>query len=168
MQNIKGAGLNYVYAWQQWQKIHQIIRHLFDERCSAKEFRTALTTLNMIVAFNFIDIDYMKQQLAVLKKTHLAQNEFCQAEISSLLEKLEEDESSQQQEQQQSLPVKYFNQLIESFLDAGAAVKRKKRANQIYRDIADQRITLERAIKLLGKLSRNQKSGWFANKSNQD
>ena len=168
MQNIKGAGLNYVYAWQQWQKIHQTIRHLFTEQCSAKEFRTALTNLNMIVSFNLIEIDYMKQHLATLKKTHLAQNEFCQAEISSLLEKLEEDESNQKQEQQQSLLVKYFNQLIESFLDAGAAVKRKKRANQIYRDIADQRITLEKAIKLLGKLSRNQKSGWFANKSNQD
>lgn len=168
MQNIKGAGLNYVYAWQQWQKIHQTIRHLFTEQCSAKEFRTALTNLNMIVSFNLIEIDYMKQHLATLKKTHLAQNEFCQAEISSLLEKLEEDESNQKQEQQQALLVKYFNQLIESFLDAGAAVKRKKRANQIYRDIADQRITLEKAIKLLGKLSRNQKSGWFANKSNQD
>lgn len=168
MQNIKGAGLNYVYAWQQWQKIHQTIRHLFTEQCSAKEFRTALTNLNMIVSFNLIEIDYMKQHLATLKKTHLAQNEFCQAEISSLLEKLEEDESNQKQEQKQALLVKYFNQLIESFLDAGAAVKRKKRANQIYRDIADQRITLEKAIKLLGKLSRNQKSGWFANKSNQD
>ena len=99
-------------------------------------------------------------------KTHLAQNEFCQAEISSLLEKLEEDESNQKQEQQ-ALLVKYFNQLIESFLDAGAAVKRKKRANQIYRDIADQRITLKNDW-LLSKHSRNQKSGWFANKSNQD
>ena len=25
MQNIKGAGLNYVYAWQQWQKVSQTI-----------------------------------------------------------------------------------------------------------------------------------------------
>ena len=164
MQNIKGVGLNYVYAWQQWQRIFQTITRLFDEQCSAKEFRTALTNLNMIVSFNDIEVDYLKQKLTILKKHDLAQNEFCQAEISSLQEKLEEHKSDKEQ-LQQTFFIKYFNQLIESFLDAGAAVKRKKRANQIYRDITEQRITLEKAIKLLGKLSRNQKSGWFTNKS---
>lgn len=54
--------------------------------------------------------------------------------------------------------------MIESFLDAGAAVKRKKLAIQIYDDIAEQRITLEKAIKLLSDMNRNQKSGWFAKK----
>ena len=58
--------------------------------------------------------------------------------------------------------------MAESFLDAGAAVKRKKIANQVYKDIATQRITLEKAITVLGKLNRNQKPGWltFSNKDN--
>ncbi|MCH2085631.1 MAG: poly-gamma-glutamate synthase PgsB [Pseudoalteromonas sp.] len=165
MQNIKGAGLNYVYAWQQWQRINHTLEHLFDQQCTAKEFRTALTNLNMIVSFNRLEVATLKQHLSTLKKMHLAQNEFCQAEITNLLEKLEAYSSEDNVEKQQALPIQYLNQVVESFLDAGAAVKRKKRANQIYKDIADQRITLEKAIKILGKLSRNQKSGWFANKS---
>ncbi|WP_065978572.1 MULTISPECIES: poly-gamma-glutamate synthase PgsB [Pseudoalteromonas] len=169
MQNIKGVGLNYVYAWQQWQKISHSVEHLFDEQCTAKEFRSTLSNLNMIVSFNRLDIDYLQEKLALLKKSALAQNEFCQAEITSLFNKLDKTDNKQQHTQQhQHAFTRYFNQVVESFLDAGAAVKRKKRANQIYQDIADQRITLEKAIKVLGKLNRNQKAGWFANKSEQD
>ncbi len=164
MQNIKGAGLNYVYAWQQWQRISQTLDQLFDEQCSAKDFRTALTNLNMIASFNKLEIVTLKQSIDSLKKLHHAQNEFCQAEITNLLEKLENYNSEDKLERQQALPIRYLNQVVESFLDAGAAVKRKNRANQIYKDIAEQRITLEKAIKLLGRLSRNQKSGWFTNK----
>lgn len=131
MQNIKGAGLNYVYAWQQWQRINHTLEHLFDQQCTAKEFRTALTNLNMIVSFNRLEVATLKQHLSTLKKMHLAQNEFCQAEITNLLEKLEAYSSEDNIEKQQALPIQYLNQVVESFLDAGAAVKRKKRANQI-------------------------------------
>ena len=164
MQNIKGAGLNYVYAWQQWQKISQTITNMLSKHCTAKEFRTALTSLNMIVSFNLLETDYLKQKLDILKKSQLAQNEFCQAEITTLQEKVNEEYLKVDEENSQSRPTRYFNQVIESFLDAGAAVKRKKRAIQIYNDIAEQRITLEKAIKLLSEMNRNQKSGWFTNK----
>tara|TARA_Y100000310_G_C20703849_1_gene832764 strand:- start:1915 stop:6009 length:4095 start_codon:yes stop_codon:yes gene_type:complete len=164
MQNIKGAGLNYVYAWQQWQKISQTITNMLSKNCTAKEFRTALTNLNMIVTFNALETDYLKQKLDILKRSQLAQNEFCQAEITTLQEKINGEKLIEEEEYAQSRPARYFNQMIESFLDAGAAVKRKKRAIQIYKDIADQRITIEKAIKLLSEMNRNQKSGWFAKK----
>ncbi|WP_241652089.1 hypothetical protein [Pseudoalteromonas phenolica] len=61
----------------------------------------------------------------------------------------------------------FFNQVIESFLDAGAAVKRKKTAQQVYQDIADQRITIEKAISVLATLNRSQKPGWLTSKSEQ-
>lgn len=165
MQNIKGAGLNYVYAWQQWQKVSQTITNMLSKHCSAKEFRTALTNLNMIVSFNLLEIDYLKQNLVTLKKSQLAQNEFCQAEITALQEKISSDNTSVNEESSQPRALRYLNQMIESFLDAGAAVKRKKRAIQIYDDIAEKRITLEKAIKLLSEMNRNQSSGWFTKKS---
>ncbi|WP_295510596.1 hypothetical protein [uncultured Pseudoalteromonas sp.] len=165
MQNIKGAGLNYVYAWQQWQKVSQTITKMLSKHCSAKEFRTALTNLNMIVSFNLLEIDYLKQNLVTLKKSQLAQNEFCQAEITALQEKISSDNTSVNEENSQPRALRYLNQMIESFLDAGAAVKRKKRAIQIYDDIAEKRITLEKAIKLLSEMNRNQSSGWFTKKS---
>ena len=50
---------------------------------------------------------------------------------------------------------------IEAFLDAGDAVKRRKRANAIYQDLADQRISHDRAANELQTLNKRQKGGWL-------
>lgn len=46
-------------------------------------------------------------------------------------------------------------------IDAGDAVRRRKRANRIYRDLAEERISGERAVKELKTLNRRQKGGWL-------
>ncbi len=51
---------------------------------------------------------------------------------------------------------------IEAFLDAGDAVRRRKTANRIYRDLIDERISHERAAKELKYLSKQQAGGWLA------
>ena len=50
---------------------------------------------------------------------------------------------------------------VEAFLDAGDAVKRRKKANQIYRDLAAERISHERAALELQVLTKRQKGGWL-------
>jgi hypothetical protein len=46
-------------------------------------------------------------------------------------------------------------------VDAGDAVRRRKRANSIYKDLAAERISGERAVKELRILNRRQKGGWL-------
>jgi hypothetical protein len=49
----------------------------------------------------------------------------------------------------------------ESLLDAGDAAKRRKKANQIYRDLVKLRISYERAALELQYLNKRQKGGWL-------
>ncbi|MBB1295290.1 MAG: poly-gamma-glutamate synthase PgsB/CapB [Pseudoalteromonas rhizosphaerae] len=171
MQNIKGAGLGYVYGWQQWQKIYDSISMLLDNNCSAEQFKKTLTRLSLISTFSQLEHAYLSSALLEIKKMHHAQNEYSQAELVHINERLNKHQQQldNKTDSQQQGPLKRFAiQVAESFLDAGAAVKRKKIANQVYKDIATQRITLEKAITVLGKLNRNQKPGWltFSNKDN--
>ncbi|KZN38972.1 hypothetical protein N480_12130 [Pseudoalteromonas luteoviolacea S2607] len=165
MQNIKGAGLNYVYAWQKWHHLHQTCDQLLSPNISQAQFRAGLLKLSQISGIGVIEHDYFNRFLAQLSKLPHAQNEFSQAEIAHLKERLQSDEGDQQGETddvKQNRVTRFLLQVVESFLDAGAAVKRKKTAQQVYKDIAMQRITMEKAIAVLAALNRSQKPGWLA------
>jgi len=51
-------------------------------------------------------------------------------------------------------------------LDAGDAVKRRKKANLIYKDLTKKQISHKRAALELQKLTKRQKGGWFVGKFN--
>ncbi|WP_241652088.1 hypothetical protein [Pseudoalteromonas phenolica] len=87
MQNIKGAGLNYVYMWQQWQKIYQICETLKSPITKQSEFRKQLLTLAQQPKFSAIEVDYLKQAMEIITHSEHAQNEFSQAEIKYIQEK---------------------------------------------------------------------------------
>ena len=53
---------------------------------------------------------------------------------------------------------------IEAFLDAGDAVRRRKRANLISRELVEARISHERAALELQALNKRQKGGWLQHK----
>ncbi|KTF16351.1 poly-gamma-glutamate synthase PgsB [Pseudoalteromonas sp. H105] len=172
MQNIKGTGLGYVYSWQQWQRIYDNIATLLDESCSTDQFRQALTRLSLINQFSELEATYLNNAISQIKKAHHAQNEYSQAELQHITERLSKrahTKNDQSVRKQKSAIKRFATQVAESFLEAGAAVKRKKIATRVYKDIANNRITLEKAIEILGKLNRNQKPGWlsFSNKKNK-
>jgi len=52
--------------------------------------------------------------------------------------------------------------LLEAFLDAGDAVKRRKTDNSIYKDLVNERISIGRAILELQELNKRQKGGWLS------
>ncbi|MCF6440183.1 poly-gamma-glutamate synthase PgsB [Pseudoalteromonas luteoviolacea] len=165
MQNIKGAGLNYVYAWQKWHHLHQTCDHLLNHHISQAQFRQGLMKLAQTSRIGVIEHDYFNDFLGKLSKLPHAQNEFSQAEIAHLKERLQSKDpksNSEEEEVKQNRVTRFVLQVVESFLDAGAAVKRKKTAQQVYKDIASQRITLEKAIAVLAALNRSQKPGWLA------
>jgi len=170
MQNIKGAGLNYVYMWQQWQKIYHLCETLKSTATKQSDFRKLLLNLAQQPKFSAIEIDYLLEAITEIAHSEHAQNEFSQAELKHIHEKINLAKSEDTLEES-NLPKGKFrgfmNQVVESFLDAGAAVKRKKMAQQVYQDIADQRITVERAISVLATLNRSQKPGWLTSKNDQ-
>ena len=50
---------------------------------------------------------------------------------------------------------------VEGFFDAGDAVKRRKTANKIYKDLVAERISAENAALKLQALNKRQKGGWL-------
>jgi hypothetical protein len=54
--------------------------------------------------------------------------------------------------------------IVEDFLDAGDAVRRRRRANKIYKDLRYERISQTRAVAELQALNNRQKGGWLAKK----
>lgn len=165
MQNIKGAGLNYVYAWQKYQKTHQLCKKLLNKQINQAEFRALLMQFAQQDRFSVLETDYLDNALISIAALSHAQNEFSQAEITHIKEKLTHAHTvinNDTHAARHSKLVTFVLQVIESFLDAGAAVKRKKTAQQVYVDIAQQRITIEKAISVLAKLNRGQKPGWLS------
>ena len=158
---------NYVYAWQHWHTLHASCERLLEPQISHAQFRRDLNKLTQLDKVNRIERDYFSKMLRTLSKLPQAQSEFAQAELSHLAERLTQQSASDDQAagpENLSGFTRFILQVVESFLDAGAAVKRKKTAQQVYEDIASQRITPERAITVLAALNRGQKPGWLTDR----
>ncbi|MCG9769592.1 poly-gamma-glutamate synthase PgsB [Pseudoalteromonas piscicida] len=164
MQNIKGAGLGYVYMWQKWQLFNQHCERLSRRSVTQTEFRNGLSRILQQEELSAIECQYLADKLDLFKMLPNAQSEFSQAELTQIKRKLEQQTQrleSKDNTRARSPLTRFLNKLVESFLDAGAAVKRKKIAVQVYKDIADFRITIEKATLILSELNRSQKPGWL-------
>ncbi|MEJ6474509.1 poly-gamma-glutamate synthase PgsB [Pseudoalteromonas piscicida] len=164
MQNIKGAGLGYVYMWQKWHLFHQHCEQLTHSSVTQTEFRNGLSRVLQQEALSTLECQYLEEHLSTLSNLPNAQSEYSQAELAQIKSKLEQqigELTHQSNPKTHSVLSRFLHKLVESFLDAGAAVKRKKMAVQVYQDIADFRITIEKATTILSELNRSQKPGWL-------
>jgi poly-gamma-glutamate synthase PgsB/CapB len=162
LQNIKGPGLGFVYAWQAWERCHQACRQLRSR--DAAEAEAGLRQLAAFRDYGLLSEELVRETVAVVKKSPLAQREIFQAELTLILANLE---TALLQLRGRRGPAGSKGWLVallsavESFLDAGDAVKRRKIANRIYRDLVHERISHARAAQELQELNQRQKGGWL-------
>lgn len=169
LQNIKGTGLDFVYRWQAWEACFLACEQL--KTAEGAEFDRALHELSSFQEFGLLSEHHVAKACAAAQERSVAQNEGVQAEIAlirsnmeNVLDKITSDLSGAAAVQKKSVVRENSAKLIhflESMIDAGDAVRRRKRANRIYRDLADERISGERAVKELKALNRRQKGGWL-------
>ncbi len=162
IQNIKGTGLDFVYRWQAWDKCYRYCRQILNG--SQKEFEEGLANLSAFQDFGILCEEYVRETIEKARTLPHAQNEKAQAELTVTMSNLE----NQMKWIREGLGINpktgIFTTLldtVESFMDIGDAVKRRRKANRIYRDLADERISLERAAKELNNLNKRQKGGWL-------
>lgn len=161
MQNIKGTGLDFVYRWQAWERTYNLCKKLYniDEDVA----RSALLTLTKVRDFGIVDQELVNKSMSIAKSHRYFQTELCQAQIiaieSQLTKQLEKIAISDQQVST-SLIDKVFD-FVEAFLDTGDAVKRRKRANLVMKDLVNEHISQEVAAKELLSLTQKQKGGWL-------
>jgi len=164
MQNIKGTGLDFVYRWQAWEACYQAGQDLKSRDRTVAE--SGLRALSSFQEYGVLCDEYVRATVAEVKHSQTAQTELFQGELTVILSNLE----SAMQRVNAELSMSggsgsgVMSRLlvhVEAFLDAGDAVKRRKKANQIYRDLAAERISHERAALELQALTKRQKGGWL-------
>jgi len=164
MQNIKGTGLDFVYRWQAWEACYQACQDLRSRDAAIAE--RGLRVLSAFQEYGVLCDDYVRSTVAGVRQCAHAQSELFQGELTVILSNLERAMQQINAELRRSdrNGAGVWSTLlehVEAFLDAGDAVKRRKQANQIYRDLAAQRISHERAALELQALTKRQKGGWL-------
>ena len=169
MQNIKGTGLGYVYAWQDWEQVAQAAQQLVQGDFEA--FRRGLAMLQQTQGLNLLAIEVLDKSIEQARHRSDGLGEEYQAELEQLrqrLEQLRSDEavratgSGQQKIGHGELLRNFALKWTEQFLDAGDAVRRKKTALRLYRALVLGRISQSRAVAELQALNQRQKGNWLS------
>lgn len=162
MQNIKGTGLDFIYRFQAWEKCHEILEKL--QSTKPVIFEEGLQEISLFQEFGILTHEPINNVLTKIKENEMAQTEKSQAIIQLVLQN---DSAAMEKIQQAGGKQKKNNlwssimEQLESFLDIGDAVTRRKTVNQIYEDLVNQRISHDRAALELMKINKRQKGGWL-------
>ena len=167
LQNIKGTGLDFVYRWQAWAMCHQVCEKLTNADNSG--FDRALAKLSAFQEYGLLSENHVRTTCKSLLKKSVVQTEQYRAEIAVIVSNMDNDlkriKTDLHTDRKKKSKVKEYTAkltgFIESMLDSGDAVRRRKCANRIYRDLANERISGERAAKELKRLNKRQKGGWL-------
>lgn len=163
IQNIKGTGLDFVYRWQAWETCHRACQLLKED--DPESLRSGLDMLSGFQEYGLLSEETVRETLARARDLPSAQSERLQAgigrtdaEVTSSMKDVHRDLEAARHRRGW---LRSILLVVESFLDAGDAVGRRKRANRIYRDLLHERIGHERAALELKNLNRRQKGGWL-------
>lgn len=161
MQNIKGTGLDFVYRWHAWEAVHRAC----EDGLSGDPGRIdrALATLSSFREYGVLAKETVEATIAHLRGASSLEGEVAQNQLDLIATQL----SGQLQALDKSAPGggqarggKWIERL-EAFLDAGDAVRRRKKADLIYGELAAERISSDQAVSELKALTSRQKGGWL-------
>ena len=162
IQNIKGVGLELLYRWQIWDNCHRLYPLLNSYDSAVVE--QGLKTLATFTDFTLLCEDSLKQTLEELRNRPIAQDEVKQALIQLIFNKLNESLEGYKAKFTTIEKVSWIEKIVtflETFFDPGYAIKRRKTAIQVYKDLVNQRISYARATQILQDLFNQQKGGYL-------
>ncbi len=163
LQNIKGTGLDFVYRFQNWQKTHDALVQIAADEADA--FAEGLQFLLTKQSYGLLEAERAAECIEAAKHLAVAQNERFQAQLAVIETRYRASvaglaERVQPTERRESLLPRLV-QAVETFIDLGDAVTRRKKAHRIYRDLVKGRVSRAAAVNLLAELNQRQKGGWL-------
>ena len=162
VQNIKGTGLDFVYRWQAWELCHAACTELLSDDASVSQ--RGLQALVSFRDYGSLSEQYVTEVVETVKHSVHAQTERFQAELNMIQSNVEMAMRKVNDQQASQSSLGWLGALVnglEAFIDAGDAITRRKRANLIYRDLANERISHAQAALELQALNKRQKGGWL-------
>ncbi len=159
MQNIKGTGLDFVYRWQAWETIY-----LACEKSESADRLASAEGIQTLLTFQEFGVASEERVRATLSRLRDSRGEGIGAQLELIAASLETQLAEVREKMNASRSGSQTDKIaefLEGFLDPGDAVRRRKKADKIYRDMVAERISHERAARELKELNSRQKGGWL-------
>jgi hypothetical protein len=170
MQNIKGTGLDFVYRFHAWDTCEQACRLVQQPDHARRE--AGLTLLEGLPEYGVLCRNLLTRTLAGIRDARPPLAAELQVQVSAIEQKLREnlataataatDTAGKTQCDERHPWLAWLVQRIEQWMETSDAVRRRQQADQVYRDLADERIGRQRAVEELRKINKRQKGGWLA------
>jgi poly-gamma-glutamate synthase PgsB/CapB len=166
-QNIKGTGLDFAYRWVAWDSCAVACRDL--ATADPNRIETGLRSLSQLPRFGVICHEHLRSTLAALGSDDALHNAPLLSRIREIEDRLDAEVRSatgsakleRRSDKKQNRWVAALLGFLESLLDAGDAIKRRREANRIYRDLVAERVSSRAAVAMLQALTKRQKGGWL-------
>ncbi|MCA9135401.1 MAG: hypothetical protein KDB00_01545 [Planctomycetales bacterium] len=182
LQNIKGTGLDFVYRFQAWDTCHQACLAALSAQTSVAA--GGLEALSAMPAIGQLCEQAMWGVVNQAKQSRFLLRPDLQAMIHSLEQRLKRlsspedaarhvetmpiDEATEDQTPRADVRLsrrarwnEWAIRYGEEFLDLTDSLKRRQKADQVYKDLAEGRIGRQRAIAVLRSINKRQKGGWL-------
>ena len=160
-QNIKGPGTDLVYRWMDWEVCLHACQAL--RQGDEQQLIAALQQLTGLPHYGILCRETLLEALKIARPREEAQSEYAESQILLIERRLA---AAHEAAGHGPVPtstgwVDRLLRMIESFLDAGDAVRRRRKADRIYRELIAERISRSRAAIELAALNRRQQGGWL-------
>jgi poly-gamma-glutamate synthase PgsB/CapB len=141
IQNIKGPGLEFVYRWQAWEKCYHAGKLLLNP--IPQKVLQGFRILMDLHEFGLLSQEYLKELFPKISPTY----EMEMKNLKSYISKTEKENKIKSEEKEP-----FFMKLIAGFFDINISYNRTNKANKIYHDLSENRISYLRAHEELRKL----------------
>ncbi|WP_131623875.1 hypothetical protein [Parafrankia sp. BMG5.11] len=161
MQNIKGTGLDFVYRWHAWEAVARACADI--ESSDEGRRKRGLQALSRFREYGILSAERVEDLVRQLRAEGTLLGEIERNQVSLIEAQLHDQLARFGRSMaagEASGGSRWINRL-EAVLDGGDAVRRRKKADRIYRDLTNERISSERAAAELKKLTTRQKGGWL-------
>lgn len=164
LQNIKGTGLDFAYQWLAWEKVANACDLISDRKKQVRQ--KGLDSLAENRALGLLGEESVRLAIANLQGSDAADDPKIESQMNLILRQLNEElekisGSMVSDSSSNSGWYDWVMDKLEEFFDLTDAVHRRKRADQIYRDLERQLISWDRAVIELRQLTKRQKGGWL-------
>ena len=165
MQNIKGTGLDFVYRWQAWESCYKAGQQARDNDPGIA--KRGLDLLGAFQEFGALSDAQVRATVAALKAATGRGAEPTDAQLDAIITRLDTQMANLSRDTGDAggasagAGAGRLGELIEAFLDSTDAVRRRRAADKIYRDLIEEQISSQRAAFELKKLTSRQKGGWL-------
>jgi len=130
---------------------------------------TGLRSLSQLPRFGVICHEHLRSTLAELGSDDALHNAPLLSRIREIEDRLDAEapsasesaKSERRSDKKQNRWAAALLGFLESLLDAGDAIKRRREANRIYRDLVAERVSSRAAVAMLQALTKRQKGGWL-------